>query len=154
MYKSEEDAKEYLRYLVESGKAVEKFRELILAQYGNPDVVDNYDLFALPKYKVECEAKKGGYVHNIDAYKIAYGCKMLGAGRETKSDPIDYSVGVFLNKKSGETVNRGDILYTIYSNDAEKTKIAQKYCEDAYTINDEKPAQKDMIYKIIRAEEV
>ena len=154
LYKSEEDAKAYLRHIVESGKAIEKLKELILAQNGNPDVTENYDLFALPKYKVECEAKQDGYVHNIDAYKIAYGCKILGAGRETKADPIDYSVGVFLNKKSGECVNRGDILYTIYSNDAEKTKIAQKYCDEAYTINNEKPAQSDMIYKIIRAEEV
>ena len=153
LYDNEDEAKEYLKHLVESGKAIEKFRELILAQYGNPDVVDNYDLFALPKFKVECEAKQSGYVHNIDAYKIAYGCKILGAGRETKADPIDYSVGVFLNKKSGEWVNKGEVLYTIYSNDAEKTRTAQKYCDDAYTINDEKPAQMNMIYKIIRAEE-
>ena len=154
LYDNEDEAKEYLKHLVESGKAIEKFRELILAQYGNPDVVDNYDLFALPKFKVECEAKQSGYVHNIDAYKIAYGCKILGAGRETKADPIDYSVGVFLNKKSGEWVNKGEVLYTIYSNDAEKTRTAQKYCDDAYTINDEKPAQMNMIYKIVRAEEV
>ena len=46
-----------------------KFKELIKAQGGNPDVIDNYDLMALPAYKVECRSKKSGYVHNIDAYK-------------------------------------------------------------------------------------
>lgn len=153
MYETQIEAKEFLKSLVESGKALEKFRELIQAQGGNPDIVDNYDLFELPSYKVECESKKSGYVHNIDAYKIAYACKLLGAGRERKTDPIDYSVGVFLNKKSGEEVNKGDVLYTIYSNNPDKTALAQKYCDEAFVINESKPAHSNMIYKIIRADE-
>jgi len=153
MYETQLEAKEFLKSLVESGKALEKFRELIQAQGGNPDIVDNYDLFELPSYKVECESKKSGYVHNIDAYKIAYACKLLGAGRERKTDPIDYSVGVFLNKKSGEEVNKGDVLYTIYSNNPDKTALAQKYCDEAFVINESKPAHSNMIYKIIRADE-
>lgn len=153
MYENEAEAKRYLKELVESGKALEKLRELITAQGGDASVIDDYDKFDLPNYKVECESKKDGYVHNIDAYKIAYGCKILGAGREKKTDPIDYSVGIFLNKKSGEWVNKGDILYTIYSNDQEKTKISQKYCDEAFVINENKPVQENMIYKIIRADE-
>ena len=151
-FSNENDAKEYLKELVHSGKALEKLRELINAQGGNPEVIDNYDKFDLPKYKVEVKAEKNGFVHSIDAYKIAYGCKILGAGRETKADPIDYSDGIFLNKKSGEGVNIGDVLYTIYSNDEEKTHTAQEYCNSAFIINEDKPAQADMIYKIIRAE--
>ena len=153
MYETETEAKAYLKELVESGKALEKLRELITAQGGDPSVIDDYDKFDLPAYKVECESKKNGYVHNIDAYKIAYGCKILGAGRETKTDPIDYSVGIYLNKKSGEWVNKGEILYTIYSNDQDKTKVAQKYCDEAFSINENKPSHNNMIYKIIRAEE-
>ena len=153
LYESEQTAKEYLRELVESGKALEKLRELIEAQGGDTKVVDDYDQFELPEYKVECESKKTGYVQCIDAYKIAYACKMLGAGRDKKTDPIDYSVGIYLNKKSGEGVNKGDILYTIYSNDEEKTKIAQKYCDEAFSINETKPSHKNMIYEIIKAEE-
>ena len=153
LYETQQQAKDFLKDLVESGKALEKLRELIVAQGGNPEVVDNYDLFDLPQYKVECESKKSGYVHHIDAYKIAYACKLLGAGRDRKTDPIDYSVGVYLNKKSGEGVNKGDILYTIYSNDPEKTKIAQKYCDEAFLVNESKPTRNSMIYKIIRVDE-
>jgi pyrimidine-nucleoside phosphorylase len=153
LYETISEAKEYLKTVVQSGKALEKFRELIEAQGGNSEIVDNYDLFALPEYKVECESKKCGYVQNVDAYKIAYACKILGAGRDKKTDPIDYSVGIYLNKKSGEEVNKGDILYTIYSNDKEKTKIAQKYCDAAFSINEAKPSHNNMIYKIIRAKE-
>ena len=116
-------------------------------------IIDNYDLFDLPMFKVECESKKSGHVHYIDAYKIAYGCKILGAGRDRKTDPIDYSVGIYLNKKSGEEVNCGDVLYTIYSNNPDKTKLAQKYCDEAFSINESKPSHSNLIYKIIRAEE-
>ncbi len=153
MYETEEEAKEFLRDIVNSGKAIDKFKELITAQGGNSEIINNYDKFELPAYKVEYESKKDGYVQNIDAYKIAYACKLLGAGRDKKTDPIDYSVGIYLNKKSGEAVKKGDILYTIYSNDEEKTKIAQKYCDEAFSININKPSHNNMIYKIIRAEE-
>ena len=153
LFPTQLEAKAHLKELVESGKAIEKFKELIIAQGGNPEIINNYDLFDLPAYKVECESKKSGYVHYIDAYKIAYGCKILGAGRDRKTDPIDYSVGIYLNKKSGEWVNKGDILYTIYSNDSDKTKLAQKYCDEAFIIDESKPAHNNMIYKIIRAEE-
>ena len=153
MYDDEYQAKEFLREIVESGKALEKFKELIAAQGGDVKIIDDYDKFELPEYKIECESKKTGFVHNIDAYKIAYACKILGAGREKKTDPIDYSVGIYLNKKSGEEVNKGDILYTIYSNDEEKTRIAQKYCDEAFYINESKPSCNNMIYKIIKADE-
>ena len=153
LFDTQAEAKAHLKELVESGKALEKFRELISAQGGNSEIIDNYDLFDLPTYKVECESKKAGYVHNIDAYKIAYACKLLGAGRDRKTDPIDYSVGIFLNKKSGEEVSKGDVLYTIYSNNPDKTKAAQKYCDEAFVINENKPVNNSMIYKIIRAEE-
>ena len=69
-----------------------------------------------------------------------------------KSDLIDYSVGVYLNKKTNEWVNKGEVLYTIYSNDEEKTSIAQKYCDEAYVINNEKSSRKNIIHKIIRSE--
>lgn len=153
LFETQAEAKEHLKTLVESGKAIEKFKELIKAQSGNPEIIDNYDLFDLPTYKIEHESKKNGFVHNIDAYKIAYACKLLGAGRERKTDPIDYSVGIFLNKKSGENVKKGDVLYTIYSNDPEKTKIAQKYCDEAFLINENKPSHNSLIYKIIKADE-
>ena len=153
IFSTQNEAKEHLKELVKSGKALEKFKELISAQGGNPNIVDNYDLFDLPTYKIECESKKEGHVHYIDAYKIAYGCKLLGAGRDRKTDPIDYSVGIYLNKKSGEWVKKGETLYTIYSNDPEKTKLAQKYCDEAFVIEESKASHNSMIYKIIKANE-
>ena len=153
LYDNETEAKEFLVHLVESGKALEKFRELISEQGGDPNVIDNYDLFELPAHKITCVSKKTGYIQKIDAFKIAYACKLLGAGRERKTDAIDYSVGVYLNKKSGEEVSKDEVLYTIYSNDSEKTKLAQKYCDEAFLIADNKVSHGSMIYKIVKAVE-
>lgn len=148
-YSNLEDAKEYLKSVVESGKALDKFRELIKAQGGDAKVVDDYSKFPQAKYVVEIKSEKEGYLTNIDAYEIAYACKLLGAGREKKTDDIDYAVGIYLNKKHGDYCQKGEILYTIYSNDNEKTKLAQHLCEKAFEFSARKPAKEKLIYKII-----
>lgn len=58
LYDNISEASAYLKNLVHSGKALEKFRELIIAQGGAAEVIDNYDKFTLPCYKVECESKR------------------------------------------------------------------------------------------------
>lgn len=146
----ETTARNYLQEIIHSGKAIEKFKELIEAQGGNAEVIEDYSKLPEAKYKVEVKSETEGYVKKIDAYKIAYGCKLLGAGREKKTDSIDYSVGVYLNKKTGEKVNIGDTLYTIYSNDEMKTEDCKKYCNEAYEFVSEEPAVEKQIYTIIK----
>ena len=146
----ENTAKSYIKELIMQGKALDKFRELIEAQGGNSAVINDYSLFPQAKYKFEIKSVNSGYVKKIDAYKIAYGCKLLGAGREKKGDPIDYSVGVFLNKKSGEFVKDGEVLFTIFANDKDKAKSCEEYCNKAYEFNNEKPEKQRYIYEIIK----
>lgn len=146
-------AKEYLQTVVKSGKALDKFEELIMAQGGDSRIVDDYRKFAQAKYKVEIPSSKEGFITKIDAYKIAYACKLLGAGREKKTDNIDYSVGIYLNKKSGEFCKAGETLYTIYSNDEEKTKLVQQLCkieQGAFELSAQTLEKNKLIYKIIK----
>lgn len=145
-----DEAKKYLKTKVESGEALEKFKELIVAQGGNPEVIECYLKFPQAKFRVEILSKSEGYVQETDAYKIAYACKILGAGREKKTDDIDYSVGVYLNKKYGEFCNAGEVLYTLYSNDEEKTKLAESICSDAFKFSTAAQDEKSLVYKIIR----
>lgn len=146
-----EEAKEYLKSVVGSGEALNKFRELISAQGADSSIIDDYSKFPQAKFKVEIASNKEGYIQKVDAYKIAYACKLLGAGREKKTDEIDYAVGIYLNKKSGEYCKMGETLYTIYSNDELKTKSAQEICEQsAFEFSSKVPCSKDLIYKIVR----
>lgn len=145
-----EKAKEHLKSIVNSGQALEKFRELIKVQGGDSSVIDDYKNFEQAKFKIEVKSKKEGFIQKVDAYKIAYGCKILGAGRDKKTDPIDYSVGIYLNKKRGEFCNIDEPLYTIFSNDEEKTKMTQEFCDEAFEFDKLQPAEEILIYKIIK----
>lgn len=148
--KNIEDAKKYLKSIIDSGKALDKFKELIIAQNGDSTVIENYKKFPQAQYIEEIISQEEGFINKIDAYKIAYACKILGAGREKKTDVIDYSVGIYLNKKHGEFCKKGEVLYTIYSNNNEKTKLAQKLCGEAFEFSDQKPENLNLIYKIIK----
>lgn len=146
-------AKEYLKSIIDSGEALAKFKELILAQGGNPDAVDDYSNFAQAKYKIEIPAGMEGFIQRIDAYKVAHACKILGAGREKVTDKIDHSVGIYLNKKHGDFCKKGDVLYTIFANDEEKAKQAEEICSNltggAFELSAQTPLKNDLIYKII-----
>lgn len=146
---NKDDAYNKLWDEINSGRALEYMKRLITAQGGNAFVVDNYRLFAQPAYAFQVKSTQDGFVHSIDAYKVAYACKLLGAGRERKTDNIDYSAGVYLNKIFGEYVNNGEVIATLYANDQDKLESAQKYIEEAFCIAYEQPYREPMIYKII-----
>lgn len=143
-----DDARKHIDELINSGKALEKFKELVQAQGGLVEALDDYSKLPTAKYKIEVKSPKDGFIENINAYKVALACKLLGAGREKKTDNIDLSVGVYLNKKSG-SVKVNDVLYTIYSNNEEKTAQCKKLCDEAYEIAETEPPEKPLIYEIV-----
>lgn len=143
------EAKEYLKSIIDSGKALAKFKELIAAQGGVPEAVDDYTKFKQAKYKIEVPTGVEGFVQRIDAYKVAHACKLLGAGREKVTDKIDHSVGIYLNKKHGDFCLKGEVLYTIYANDEEKAKEAEQICNGAFELSAQEPKKNELIYKII-----
>ncbi len=139
----------YLDELIESGKALEKFKELIEAQNGDSSVINDYNKFPSASIKYEIKAVKSGFISNIEALKIAKACKNLGAGREKKTDKIDYSAGVYLTKRYSEAVKKGETISVIYTNKKEAIKEAENLILSAYKISDEKPSKSNIIYKII-----
>lgn len=144
-----EDSKNYLIDLIKSGKALDKFREVIAAQGGNPDITEDYSLLPQAQIKYELRAEENGFVKNIEALKVAKACKILGAGRDKKSDPIDYAVGIYLNKKYGEYVEKGQTYATIYANKEETIKDAENLLKEAYTYSETAPAKQNLVYKVI-----
>ncbi|MGX6979238.1 pyrimidine-nucleoside phosphorylase [Vagococcus elongatus] len=111
-----DEAKILLEDALASGKALEKFREMITNQGGDAAVIDDYSRFGNAKFVIDLPAKASGYVHHIHAENVGIAAMLLGAGRQTKEDSIDYNVGVVLHKKVGEAVATGESLVTIYAN--------------------------------------
>ena len=146
---SKEEAYKYLDELITSGKALEKFKEIVASQGGDIAIFDDYTKLPQASIKYEVKSTKDGFIKNIDALKIAKACKNLGAGRDKKSDPIDYSAGIYLTQKYSEPVISGETIAVIYTNKEETIKGAEELILDAFDISDEEQKPKSLIYKII-----
>ncbi|EGW36407.1 pyrimidine-nucleoside phosphorylase [Desulfosporosinus sp. OT] len=138
-----------LDQIIKSGKAVEKFKELVQIQGGNPEVVDNPNMLPHSKYHIEITASESGYVSAINAEKIGITAMLLGAGRKKKEDTIDFSAGVTMVKKVGDIVKVGDVLCILHTN-IEDQQEANKISKEAYSFSNTKPKLSEYIYEIIQ----
>ncbi|AQP53914.1 pyrimidine-nucleoside phosphorylase [Vagococcus penaei] len=111
-----EEARKMLEESIASGQALDKFKEMIRNQGGDDSVVDDPSKLPQPAYLIEVPAKRSGVISKIVADQVGVAAMLLGAGRRTKEDPIDYAVGLYLNKKVGDAVTEGESLVTIQSN--------------------------------------
>ena len=111
-----QEARQLLENSITTGAAAEKFKEMIRNQGGDDSVVDSPEKLPQAKYFIDVPAKKSGVVSKIVADQIGVAAMLLGAGRRTKEEEIDYAVGLILNKKVGDSVFEGESLVTIQSN--------------------------------------
>lgn len=135
---------------IEDGSALNKLREMITAQGGNADVIDNSGAFKQPKFYVDIISERDGYISRTDAERVGIASVILGAGREKKGDPIDPSAGIILKKKTGDSVSKGDVLATFYTDDETRIDVAKREFLDALIFGNEKPSKQNLIYKIIK----
>ncbi len=137
-----------------NGSAFEKLVELVEAQSGDTNVIRNPETFKKALFAHEVKADKEGYVTHINTEEVGIASVVLGAGRETKESPIDYSAGIRLLKKYGDQVQQGDVLGILYT-DKEKSLIeAERMFTEAYTIGQEKPATRPHIYARVTIDNV
>ncbi|MGD1974237.1 MAG: thymidine phosphorylase, partial [Desulfobacterales bacterium] len=140
-------AKSMIAENISNQTGLKRLVDLILAQGGDPSVVDNPELLPQPKMKIEVKSETHGYVSALDSLEVGLASKILGAGRKTKDDPIDYSVGIYLKKKIGDKVKVGDPLAILYTDgDEEKIKPAMKKVLTAYSFKLNKIDPPKLIY--------
>lgn len=124
--------------VIENGKALEKFKQLVKKQGGDISYIEDLSKFENAKYILPLKAEKSGYIYRIDAKTIGEVAVHLGAGRQKKEDAIDFSVGIVLKKKVSENVAKDEDLLYIYANDKEKAEEALVKAKEAYEIKEEK----------------
>lgn len=132
------------------GSAFNKLKELVTAQAGNAEMLDNTELLPSCEKSLEIKAKKDGYIQSIDSRIVGESAVLLGAGREKKTDTIDYGAGIVLYKKTCDKASVGDTIAILYAENEEKLKNAEKLFNTSFTIGAEKPETKPLIYKTIR----
>ncbi len=146
--KNKDEAKKLFDEVIENGSALNKFKEIISWQGGNVDCIDDYNLFNVGKNKIEIKASKDGYIKELVALEVAHSAKLLGAGRDKKTDNIDFGAGIILNKKIGDKVSKDDIIMELYYNDVAENKLndAIEIAKNSFKISDEKIEKPNLIY--------
>ena len=143
---SENAARKLTEDALNSGKALNKFKEWIVSQGAK----NEEPVFPEATHKHEIKSSVDGYIIKTDAEKIGISAVILGAGREKKDDTIDMSAGIILNKKTGDKVNKGDVIATLYSCNENSFTSSEEMFLSALEFSDAVPQSEALVYKIIR----
>ena len=134
---------------IANGEGLKLFGDMIEAQGGNRRVVEDTGLLPKAPFSVELRADREGYVARMQTDDIGNAAKLLGAGRERKTDVLDLSVGIVMNVRLGDAVRRGDLLATLHVGEKSDKIGAFNLLKRSIIIGDEKPEIKPLIQAVI-----
>ncbi|MBR3003996.1 MAG: thymidine phosphorylase [Lachnospiraceae bacterium] len=145
-----EECVELVKDALYSGRALEKFREMISAQGGNPKVIDHFSDFGAVPEKHIVRAPRSGYIYSVNTAQIGETSLLLGAGRNTVEDAIDPMAGIILLKKTGEQVTAGDPIAELYTWKKNILPRAEEMFLASTFISDIQPEAKPLVFDIIK----
>jgi pyrimidine-nucleoside phosphorylase len=145
----EERAQEALRAALRSGRGLEKLRDLVVAQGGDPAPIDEPMLLPQAPIQYAVTAPRCGYIAALDAQEVGMAAMRLGAGRAKKGEPIDHAVGIVLHKKIGDHVEEGEGILTVHARSEEAAQEAESHLLGAYAWSEEPVEPPPLIHRII-----
>jgi pyrimidine-nucleoside phosphorylase len=120
--------------MIMSGAALNCFREMVRLQNGDAEAVDETSRLPTAKNRTEFKAEASGYVQSVHCEQVGVASLVLGGGRNTKEDKIDFAVGLELHKKVGDAVKAGEAIATVHYNSDAKLSEALRLLKEAYKI--------------------
>ncbi len=144
-----EKATQRAKEALSDGRALDKFREFVSAQGGNPDITEDYNLLPRAGKEIEIRAKSSGYIQGVDAMIIGLASQHTGAGREKKDGRVDLSAGIVLAVKTGDRIKEGDLLCTLYGNDDIKMQAAAEEAAKAFKTGSDMPIKRELLKRIV-----
>ena len=146
------EGKKQSEKLIASGQALDKFRQMVELQGGDPRAIDDPKKLPLAEHTMKVSSPKSGYLASLQCEQVGTACVILGGGRERKEDSVDPAVGIVLHKKVGDEVSAGEPLATIYYNAEARAARARQLLEDSYQIADSPLHEKrPLIHRVIGA---
>ncbi len=139
---------------INNGSALEKLREMISNQGGNVDVIKDYTLFKQPNETIKVYSKDSGYISDIKAKTIGEISMQLGAGRITKTTPIDMSAGIILNKTVGDYIDKGELLATLYTDKKNLPNIIDDFLKTITLSSNEVKKVKTVIGRVTKKQTI
>lgn len=146
--KTEDEARKVLEGKISDGSAIEKFKEMVELQGGDPSYIDDTDKFKKSSIIKDITSEETGFVKAIEAIEIGIASRDLGAGRHKKGDVLDLSAGIYLHKKVGDFVEKGEKIATIYTEKENEVAGAIERIKAAYTFSDKREDYKLIIEEI------
>lgn len=146
----EDFAKQQVHEAVASGKAFEQMKRWIAAQGGDASVLEDFSKLPQASTVHEILAPQDGWISRMDTQKVGEASSILGAGRMTKEDTIDFAAGIVLSKKTGDFAKKGDVLARLYTNKPEAIVESEAMFLRALCWSEEQPAPETLIFDIIR----
>lgn len=144
-----ETALNRVQQALDSGAALERLRLMIESQGGDSRVIDDDRVLTIGKFTYDVTSPQDGYITHMNTERCGIASVMLGAGRTVKDGPIDYSAGIVMHKKTGDSVTVGESIATLYASDASLfTNAAQTYLA-AITIGNTAPKVVDTILDVV-----
>ena len=145
---NKEEARKMLEEVVASGKAFETFKDMVKAQGGNVDMIENPELLPQSKFKTEIKSEESGNVKVLHSERLGVLAMQLGAGRETKEQDVNHAVGLELACKRGDKVNKGDTICIVYHDEELKTQWVDELYH-AFELTNEEVAPQPIIEKVL-----
>ena len=139
--------------VLKTGVALEKFKQWIDAQGGKTDWIDCPEMVEKSKIVYEVNADKEGWLTAMNAQKIGQTAVVLGAGRERKEDSIDFTAGVFLKKKIGEYIKKGETIALLYTSREKLAEEAKEIFLDSLEWGNQQPKENPLLLDVMRMEE-
>ncbi len=144
-----EDGVRISRAMISSGKAWQKFIEIVQLQNGDVRQVENPQTYSASRYSREVRATESGWLHDIDSLEVGLSAIQLGAGRLKSEDAVDPKAGIILAKKPGDPVKSDDLLFTIYTDNSGVMDDVAARLQKAVRIAPAQPEKPEMILEFL-----
>jgi thymidine phosphorylase len=136
--------------MIKSGKAFDKFLEIIKLQKGDTELLTDLSKYPKPKYSEKIVASKTAYLKEVDNYEIGMAALQLGAGRLTKDDIIDPKAGIIFNPKIGDKIRKGDVIATLFTDKKREIDSVKSRIENALKFSSKQVDKPKLIKTILK----
>ncbi|QWT17401.1 thymidine phosphorylase [Collinsella sp. zg1085] len=144
-----EQAELHAQQVLDDGSAFDAFCTLCAAQGGDTSVLHNTALLPQATCCANVYAPLDGYLGSLDTERIGIASLVMGAGRATKDDAIDYAAGIRLLKHPGDAVHKGNVIAELYASSKEKLSAGEAELARTISIVDTQPAPEPLLYAMV-----
>ncbi len=131
---------------IANGEGLAKLAEMVTAQGGDAAVIWDTSKFDVAPFRREVLAEESGYISAMNAERVGIASVALGAGREKKGDPIDMAAGIILERKTGDYVEKGEVLATLLTSDEKRLDDGERIFREALSFGHEQPVLEPLFF--------